>query len=90
MNKNQLIAELKKMIIEECDKDIEPEEIKDDEQLIGGGDLDLDSLDALQISMSVQKKYGVRIENGPDAKKALRTVDSLAEKILADLPENKS
>ncbi|MGH1472572.1 MAG: phosphopantetheine-binding protein [Cellvibrionaceae bacterium] len=90
MDKNQLIAELKKMIIEECDKDIEPEDIKDNEQLIGGGDLDLDSLDALQISMSVQKNYGVRIENGPDAKKALRTVDSLAEKILTDLPENKS
>lgn len=85
MDKNQLIADLKEMIIEECDKDMEPSEISDHEQLIGGGDLDLDSLDALQISMSVQKKYGVRIENGPDAKKALRTVDALADKIISDL-----
>lgn len=75
---------LKKMIIEECDKDIEVENISDDEQLIGGGDLDLDSLDALQISMCVQKQYGVRIENGPAARKALRSVSSLAETILAD------
>ncbi len=90
MDKDQLIAELKKMIIEECDKDIEPEDIKNDEQLIGGGDLDLDSLDALQISMSVQKNYGVRIENGPEARKALRSVDSLAEKILSDLAASES
>jgi len=75
---------LKKMIIEECDKDIEVENISDDEQLIGGGDLDLDSLDALQISMCVQKQYGVRIENGPAARKALRSVSSLAKTILAD------
>ncbi|GAB1263664.1 hypothetical protein NBRC116493_31820 [Aurantivibrio infirmus] len=83
MDIEELKIALKKMIIEECDKDIEVNDISDDEQLIGGGDLDLDSLDALQISMCVQKQYGVRIENGPAARKALRNVTSLAETILA-------
>ena len=70
------------MIVTECDKEIEPESIGDDQQLIGGG-LDLDSLDALQISMWVQKNYDVRIENGPAARHALRSVNTLADTILA-------
>lgn len=82
MDKQELIATLKAMIVEECDKDMDPNEIGTEEQLIGGG-LDLDSLDALQISMWVQKTYDVRIENGPAARKALRSVDSLADTIIA-------
>lgn len=81
----ELKVTLKQMIIDECDKDVAIAEIRDDEQLIGGG-LDLDSLDALQISMWVQKNYGIRIENGPEARRALRSVNSLAELILAEAP----
>jgi acyl carrier protein len=84
MESSELRLILKEMIIEECDKDMEPTEIQDDEQLIGGR-LDLDSLDALQISMWVQKNYGIRIENGPAARSALRSVNSLAELIQAEL-----
>lgn len=84
MDRTELKHTLKQMIIEECDKDMDAAEIGDDQQLIGGG-LDLDSLDALQISMWVQKHYGIRIENGPAARKALRSVNSLADLILAEL-----
>lgn len=72
---------LKIMIVRECDKDIEPAEITDDELLIGGP-LALDSLDALQICMAVKDEYGVRIEAGPDARRALASVDALAHTIL--------
>ena len=74
---------LKRMIIEECDKDVPIEEISDDEILIGGP-LELDSLDALQICMAVKNNYGVRIEGGPQARKALQSVRTLAETILAE------
>lgn len=84
MDSTELRLILKKMIVEECDKDMEPTDIRDDEQLIGGR-LDLDSLDALQISMWVQKQYGIRIENGPAARSALRSVNSLAELIESEL-----
>ena len=75
---------LKAMIVQECDKDVDPATITNEEQLIGGGPLALDSLDALQICMAVQERYGVRIEDGPKARKALRNIDSLAETILAE------
>ncbi len=74
---------LKAMIVAECDKEIAPEEIGDDEQLIGGP-LELDSLDALQICMAVKNRYGVRIESGPSARRALASVTALAETIIAE------
>jgi acyl carrier protein len=73
---------LKALIVKECDKDIDPESIRDDEQLIGGA-LDLDSLDALQICLAVKDRYDVRIEGGHAAHKALRSVHALADTILA-------
>jgi acyl carrier protein len=76
---------LKAMIIEECDKDMAPAEIGDQQQLIGG-DLDLDSLDALQICIAVQNRYGVRIKAGPEARQALESVDTLAQTIAAREP----
>lgn len=81
MDRDTLKAELKVLIIEECDKDIEPGDIGDDAILIGG-ELDLDSLDALQIAMAVKTRYGVRIEGGPDARRALQSVNTLADTIL--------
>ena len=81
---DQLKQALKALIVKECDKDVDPATITNEEQLIGGGPLALDSLDALQICMAVQERYGMRIEDGPKARKALRNIDSLAEMILAE------
>jgi len=79
---DELKQALKAMIVKECDKDIAPDSIGNEEQLIGGP-LQLDSLDALQISMAVQDRYGVRIEDGPNARRALRSIDALADFIIA-------
>lgn len=76
---NELKHELKELIIEECDKDLRPEEIGDDSPLLET--LDLDSLDVLQICMAVKNRYGVRIEGSSAARKALRSVDSLAQTV---------
>lgn len=83
VNKSELIPALKALIVKECDKDFAPESIDENERLIGGR-LELDSLDALQISMAVKDRYGVRIEGGPDSRKALATVNALADFIIAE------
>jgi acyl carrier protein len=83
--KSALKSELKALIVTECDKDVPPDSIEDDERLIGGR-LELDSLDALQISLAVKDRYGVRIEGGPDSRKALASVNALAEFIVAHTP----
>jgi acyl carrier protein len=73
---------LKAMVVKECGKDVPPQQIGDDEQLIGGP-LELDSLDALQICLAVVEQYGVRIEGGKEARKALASISTLAQTIVA-------
>lgn len=78
---DELKLALKQMIVEECDKDFGPEFIRDDMPLLGG-DLDLDSLDVLQICMAVKNQYDVRIEGSGDARKALKSINVLAQTIV--------
>lgn len=82
-----LKSTLKAMIVKECDKDFDPSAIGDETQLIGG-DLGLDSLDALQICLAVKDRYDVRIEGGNEARKALATVTALAQTIIDERANN--
>jgi len=85
MNISELKAELKELIVEECDVDIEAEDIEDNEFLIGPDSrLNLDSLDALSISLEVKRRYKKHIDSGNETRMALTSVDTLAEFILAD------
>jgi acyl carrier protein len=84
MDREQLKAELKRLIVTECQKDVAPEGIGDDEVIMGERSrLQLDSLDALQISLAVQQKYGKRIEGNNETRNALTSVNALADFILA-------
>lgn len=78
----KLKLELKELIIEECEKDINPEDI-DDEEILFGSDstLELDSMDALQISMALQKKYGVDATDSKKLRKIMASITSLAQYI---------
>jgi acyl carrier protein len=75
--------ELKQLIIDECDKDFSVEDIADDASLLRG-DFDLDSLDVLQICMTVKSRYGVRIEGSSAARKALVSINTLAKTIASE------
>jgi acyl carrier protein len=80
VDRDKLKLELKELIIAECQKDLVPAQIADDAILIGGdGALDFDSLDALQISLAVQQRYGKRIDGSQDRRKALTSIDTLAD-----------
>ncbi|WP_294960511.1 phosphopantetheine-binding protein [Sulfurimonas sp.] len=81
MDIEQLKYDLKDMIITECEKeDITPNEIDNSVELFSHeSGLELDSLDALQISMSIQKKYGVRLVDPKEFRRRVTTIDELAE-----------
>lgn len=83
MDFEQLKLELKELIIEECEKeDITPDEIKDDVMLFSDeSGLELDSLDALQISMGLLNKYGVRLGDSKEFRRNVTTIEKLAEYI---------
>jgi len=84
MDFEKLKYDIKKLVIEECEKeDIEPEDIKDNVELFSDeSGLELDSVDALQLSMGLQKKYGVRLGDSKDFRRTVTTVEKLAQYII--------
>lgn len=81
MELTELKENLKKLIVEECEKedDIFWQEILDDEQLFGSESrINLDSLDGLQLSLVLKKSFGVKIEGSKETRKHLTTVNSIA------------
>lgn len=60
---SDLEAEIKALIIDVLNlEDVTAEEIGSDENLFGNEGLSLDSIDALEIGVALQKKYGVKID----------------------------
>lgn len=85
-----LIADLKTLVLEAAEK-TEPEGgLTDDEVLFGPeARLALDSLDALQISMAIQQRYGVRMPDSKDTRRALTSIAHLAEHLRQHAPSLK-
>jgi len=75
-----LVAEIKQLLVSELNlTGRDPSSIADEAPLFGTGGLGLDSLDALQIAMLVEEKFGVRVPEGDEARPIFRSVSSLAE-----------
>ncbi len=83
----ELEEELKKLIIESLAlEDLTPGEIETDAPLFVEG-LGLDSIDALEVAMVLEEKFGLRLEEDPDKNREIfRSVRSLA----AFVAENRS
>jgi len=78
----QLKNEIKQLIIEECDLDITDDHIHDDDILFGSDSpIGLDSVDALQISIAVQNKYGVVITDSKVLRRVMKTINTFADYI---------
>ena len=59
-------------------EDVAPEDIPDNDPLIGSSRLGLDSLDALELVLAIEKEYGVKIGSSEESRQALGSIDSLA------------
>ena len=78
--------ELKSKIIESLKlQDVTPEQIEDDAPLFGTG-LGLDSIDALELVVLLEKEYGIVIKDIEEGRPAFRSVKTLAEFIEAKRP----
>jgi acyl carrier protein len=81
-----LKIELKELIVDVLSlDDVTPEEIQDDEPLFVEG-LGLDSIDALELSLAVEKRYGLKIRSEEVGQKVLYSVSTLATHIAENRP----
>ena len=80
-------AELKALILTSVEKEEPAGGLRDDEPWFGAESrLDLDSLDALQISMAIQKRYGVRMPDSKDTRRALVSLLAMADYLSSRMP----
>lgn len=82
--------EIKLLIIESLFlEDIKPEDINNDEALFGDG-LGLDSIDALELGIALQRKYGIIIKEGDEENRQhFASVNSLIEFVKNEILNKK-
>jgi len=84
-DKQQLEQQLKQLIIESCGIPDAPDDFPSDAPLIGPeSPLGLDSLDAVEIVVAVQKTFDVRIGGEDSSREILQSIRSLADFILSE------
>lgn len=75
----QLKEQLKEQIIKYLNlMDLKPEDIKDDEPLFGDG-LGLDSIDAIELIVLLEREYGIKIKNPKDGRQILVDINTIVE-----------
>lgn len=79
---DNLILELKNKIIEVLNlEDVNIEDINENDQLLGSAGLGLDSIDALELIVLLDKTYGIRLSDPKEGREIFQSVKTMAEYI---------
>ncbi len=71
------LDDLKQMVAENCLIQVPLAEIAEEAPLFGPGGLGLDSIDALQLAVAVERNYGIAIKDPAVAREALQSLGTL-------------
>ncbi|SRR6266404_8827528 len=82
-----LRSRIKEMLVKNLMLQVTAEQITDDLPLFGPNGLGLDSIDALELAVSMEKTFGVGVPNSEVAGRALRTVNTIHDYILENRGE---
>jgi acyl carrier protein len=81
-NTNDLKAQIRQLLVDSLMLQLKPEEIADDISLFGEG-LGLDSVDALQLVVALEKTFGLKIKDADMAREVLKNVNTIAAAVEA-------
>ncbi|HEX3822162.1 MAG TPA: phosphopantetheine-binding protein [Candidatus Sulfotelmatobacter sp.] len=69
--------------------DLSPEELRDDQPLLGG-ELEIDSIDVLQLIVEIERHFGIKLVQGSFNQKHLESINALAAIIESKVAEAKA
>ena len=78
---NSLREQIKNLMVENLMLQVTAVEIGDDQPLFGPGSLGLDSVDALQLVVALDKNFGLKVPDPAAAKLILQSVNTIAEAV---------
>lgn len=81
MEGEELRRKIKEVMVDELMLDQQASEISDTVPIFGAGGLGLDSVDALQLVVGLEKHFGLKIGNSDAAKGILENVETIAKEI---------
>ena len=87
MPEPDLRTSIKEMLVKNLMLQVTVDEIADDLPLFGPQGLGLDSIDALELVVSMEKTFGVGVPNSQIASKALQNVNTIHDYILEQKPD---
>jgi acyl carrier protein len=79
----ELRRKIKEVMVDELMLDFDAAEIADETAIFGAGGLGLDSVDALQLVVAIEKHFGLKIADAEKAKGVLQSVETIARAIEA-------
>jgi acyl carrier protein len=82
MSRQELASQVKDLIVRRLKLDIDPKTIEDGAPLFGEG-LGLDSIDALELSVAIEARYGINISDTETARAAFASIDALSAFVSA-------
>ena len=83
---SELKEQIKAMMVENLMLQVSAAEIGDDQPLFGPGSLGLDSVDALQLVVALDKNYRLKIPDPAAAKEILQTVNTIVAAVRRNTP----
>ena len=84
---NALKDQIRNLMVENLMLQVTPAEITDELPLFGPGGLGLDSVDALQLVVALDKSFGLKIRDPEAAKAILKNVSTIADAVRG-MPKN--
>ena len=80
-NISAIKQDIRRLMVENLMLQISPEEIGDAQPLFGPGSVGLDSVDALQLVVALDKNYGLKVADPEAARQILQNVSTIAEAV---------
>ena len=81
-NTTTIKKDIKRLMVENLMLQIGPEEINDDQPLFGPGSIGLDSVDALQLVVALDKTYGLKIADPETARQILQNISTITAAVV--------